>query len=80
VPLTALRHSGRTVALDRRRRSGCHAPETDGARAWRWTDGDAELVLDPDDDASWLEVWWIEGWARYWSIGSDALRARGDHG
>jgi hypothetical protein len=81
VPLTALRHAGREVALDTPLLSGSHALETDGTRTWRWTDGAAEFLPVPAPDACWLEVWWMHGWARYWTtfIRSGALCASGAH-
>jgi hypothetical protein len=36
------------IALDDRRlATGFHGVETDGAHVWRWTDGDALLLLEP---------------------------------
>ena len=74
VPLTALRHHGRELPLDTPALTGCHAIETDGSRAWRWTNGDAGLFLVPAARPTWLQLWWIDGWARYWDNG-DRIRA-----
>jgi hypothetical protein len=48
VAVGRLSIDGETVALsDRRLRRGFHPLESNADGAWRWTDGDAVLALDP---------------------------------
>jgi hypothetical protein len=45
--ISAVACAGIPVALDDRRlATGFHGLEGDGAQAWRWTDGDALLLLE----------------------------------
>jgi hypothetical protein len=76
VPLAGIRIDGQAIALDDSRLGdGLYALEADAG--WRWTDGDARLLLGPDGAAD-LELT-VPFTARYAMQGSGVGRA-GDEG
>jgi hypothetical protein len=65
VAIGGLWLGGRKIAL---RGAGIHAPEPD----WRWTDGDATLVLRPRARPVPLKLRLKAGWQRYWATAAAA--------
>lgn len=67
VPLGRLRLGGQQIALDDETCvAGFHPLEGKGSAAWRWTTGDATLVLPPRTEESVLELAFHSGWGHYW--------------
>ncbi len=73
IPIAAIRLDGVALALDHPALAeGFHELEGQHGAQWRWTNGDARMVLSPSAAETVLEITGFTGWRSYWAAAEAA--------